>query len=48
MICNSCARTPTAQVKVTVPGPFTMAQQAQIDSYGGSREAAAHGLRAAP
>ena len=28
-------------VKVTVPGPFTMAQQAQIDYYGGSREAAA-------
>ena len=29
------------QVKVTVPGPFTMAQQAQIDFYGGSRQAAA-------
>jgi 5-methyltetrahydropteroyltriglutamate--homocysteine methyltransferase len=29
------------QVKVTVPGPFTMAQQAQIDAYGGSRQAAA-------
>ncbi len=28
-------------VKITVPGPFTMAQQAQIDHYGGSREAAA-------
>ena len=28
------------QVKVTVPGPFTMAQQAQIDYYGGSRERA--------
>src|ERR1700733_12634641 len=28
-------------VKVTVPGPFTMAQQAQIDFYGGSRELAA-------
>jgi 5-methyltetrahydropteroyltriglutamate--homocysteine methyltransferase len=28
-------------VKVTVPGPFTMAQQAQIDFYGGSREEAA-------
>src|SRR5262249_29715538 len=26
------------KVKVTVPGPFTMAQQAQIDFYGGSRE----------
>jgi 5-methyltetrahydropteroyltriglutamate--homocysteine methyltransferase len=29
------------QVKITVPGPFTMAQQAQIDFYGGSREHAA-------
>ena len=29
------------QVKVTVPGPFTMAQQAQIDFYGGSRQLAA-------
>ncbi len=29
------------KVKVTVPGPFTMAQQAQIDFYGGSREKAA-------
>jgi 5-methyltetrahydropteroyltriglutamate--homocysteine methyltransferase len=29
------------QVKITVPGPFTMAQQAQIDHYGGSREKAA-------
>jgi 5-methyltetrahydropteroyltriglutamate--homocysteine methyltransferase len=28
------------RVKVTVPGPFTMAQQAQIDFYGGSRELA--------
>jgi 5-methyltetrahydropteroyltriglutamate--homocysteine methyltransferase len=28
-------------VKVTVPGPFTMAQQAQIDHYGGSRRLAA-------
>jgi 5-methyltetrahydropteroyltriglutamate--homocysteine methyltransferase len=28
-------------VKVTVPGPFTMAQQAQIDYYDGSREKAA-------
>jgi 5-methyltetrahydropteroyltriglutamate--homocysteine methyltransferase len=28
-------------VKVTVPGPFTMAQQAQIDYYDGSREQAA-------
>ena len=29
------------QVKITVPGPFTMSQQAQIDWYEGSREAAA-------
>ena len=29
------------RVKVTVPGPFTMAQQAQIDHSGGSRELAA-------
>ena len=29
------------QVKVTVPGPFTMSQQAQIDHYGGSRQLAA-------
>jgi 5-methyltetrahydropteroyltriglutamate--homocysteine methyltransferase len=29
------------RVKATVPGPFTMAQQAQIDYYGGSREQAA-------
>jgi 5-methyltetrahydropteroyltriglutamate--homocysteine methyltransferase len=28
-------------IKITVPGPFTMSQQAQIDHYGGSREAAA-------
>ena len=29
------------RIKVTVPGPFTMSQQAQIDHYGGSRELAA-------
>jgi 5-methyltetrahydropteroyltriglutamate--homocysteine methyltransferase len=29
------------QVKITVPGPFTMSQQAQIDYYGGSAEQAA-------
>jgi 5-methyltetrahydropteroyltriglutamate--homocysteine methyltransferase len=28
-------------IKISIPGPFTMAQQAQIDFYGGSREAAA-------
>ena len=31
----------TRPVKITVPGPFTMAQQAQIDAYDGSRELAA-------
>ena len=30
----------THQIKITVPGPFTMAQQAQIDYYDGSREKA--------
>src|SRR5476649_525370 len=29
------------QVKISVPGPFTMSQQAQIDYYDGSRELAA-------
>jgi 5-methyltetrahydropteroyltriglutamate--homocysteine methyltransferase len=29
------------RIKITVPGPFTMSQQAQIDYYGGSREKAA-------
>jgi 5-methyltetrahydropteroyltriglutamate--homocysteine methyltransferase len=29
------------RVKITVPGPFTMSQQAQIEHYGGSRELAA-------
>ena len=33
------------RVKITVPGPFTMSQQAQIDFYGGSRETGRHGLR---
>jgi 5-methyltetrahydropteroyltriglutamate--homocysteine methyltransferase len=35
------------KVKITVPGPFTMAQQAQIDAYGGSREAASMDYAAA-
>jgi 5-methyltetrahydropteroyltriglutamate--homocysteine methyltransferase len=35
------------RVKVTVPGPFTMAQQAQIDYYGGSRQLAAMDYAAA-
>jgi 5-methyltetrahydropteroyltriglutamate--homocysteine methyltransferase len=37
----------TRAVKITVPGPFTMAQQAQIDHYGGSRELAAMDYAAA-
>jgi len=37
----------TRPVKATVPGPFTMAQQAQIDWYGGSREHAAMDYAAA-
>src|SRR6202012_2842217 len=35
------------RVKATVPGPFTIAQQAQIDHYGGSREFAAMDYAAA-
>ena len=34
-------------VKISVPGPFTMAQQAQIDHYGGSRRLAAMDYAAA-
>src|SRR5918992_4614848 len=34
-------------VKMTVPGPFTMSQQAQIQHYGGSRERAAMDYAAA-
>ena len=34
-------------VKITVPGPFTMSQQAQIDHYGGSAELAAMDYAAA-
>ena len=34
-------------IKISVPGPFTMAQQAQIDYYGGSRELAAMDYAAA-
>jgi len=37
----------TRKVKMTVPGPFTMSQQAQIDFYGGSRELAAMDYAAA-
>lgn len=37
----------TRMAKVTVPGPFTMAQQAQIEYYGGSRELAALAYAAA-
>ncbi len=35
------------RIKVTVPGPFTMSQQAQIDHYGGSRRLAAMDYAAA-
>src|SRR5882762_9563573 len=35
------------QIKISVPGPFTMAQQAQIDYYGGSRQLAAMDYAAA-
>ena len=34
-------------IKFTVPGPFTMAQQAQIDHYGGSRQLASMDYAAA-
>src|SRR5262245_18246484 len=37
----------TRRASMTVPGPFTMAQQAQIDHYGGSRERAAMDYAAA-
>ena len=35
------------KIKISVPGPFTMAQQAQIEHYGGSRELAAMDYAAA-
>ena len=35
------------KVKITVPGPFTMSQQAQIEHYGGRRELAAMDYAAA-
>jgi 5-methyltetrahydropteroyltriglutamate--homocysteine methyltransferase len=35
------------KIKISVPGPFTMAQQAQIDFYGGSRELASMDYAAA-
>ena len=41
---SSCGRTPTAPIKMTVPGPFTMSQQAQNDYYPDA-EAAGAGLR---
>ena len=37
---SSCARTPTGPLKVTVPGPFTMAAQAQNDFYEHPRDVA--------
>ena len=36
-LCSNTQR----RVKITVPGPFTMSQQAQIEHYGGDREQAA-------
>ena len=41
---SSCAPTPTAQIKITLPGPFTMTQQAQNDYYT-RRGRAGDGLR---
>ena len=38
--CNSCAPTPTRTIKITVPGPFTMSQQAQNDFYKDEEEMA--------
>jgi len=40
-------RNTVRRIKATVPGPFTMSQQAQIDHYGGSREKAAMDYAAA-
>ena len=37
---RSCAPIPIAPIKITVPGPFTMAQQAQNDSYASEAELA--------
>ena len=37
----------TRRVKVTVPGPFTMSQQAQVEHYGGERRLAAMDYAAA-
>ena len=37
---RSCAPTPTRTIKITVPGPFTMAQQAQNDAYASEAELA--------
>jgi 5-methyltetrahydropteroyltriglutamate--homocysteine methyltransferase len=38
---DATLRHTTRKIKMSVPGPFTMAQQAQIEHYGGSRELAA-------
>ena len=35
-----CARTPTAPTKITLPGPFTMTQQAKNEFYGDEEELA--------
>jgi 5-methyltetrahydropteroyltriglutamate--homocysteine methyltransferase len=44
---NFLRRHTTRKIKISVPGPFTMAQQAQIDYYDGSRELAAMDYAAA-
>ena len=44
--CSSCARTRAKPIKMTVPGPFTMSQQAQNDYYP-TEEAAAMAYAAA-
>ena len=38
--CASCARTRAGAIKITVPGPFTMSQQAQNDAYESEAELA--------
>ena len=45
-MCAFCGHT-TRKIKISVPGPFTMSQQAQIEYYGGSRELAAMDYAAA-
>ena len=44
---SSCARTPIATIKITLPGPFTMAQQAQNEYYARRGEPGARDYAAA-